>query len=84
MGFFFTSASAYKKMRADRDGNTLFKTMAILGMVFSVIFMVLQLIPIPGLVGVHFGKESYLMLIVWIAIGAEAFSMKSKSQKSNG
>ena len=83
MGFFFTSASAYKKMRTDRDGNTLFKTMAILGMVFSVIFMILQLVPIPGLVGVHFGKESYLMLIVWITIGAVAFSMKSKSQKSN-
>ena len=84
MGFFFTSASAYKKMRAGRDGNTLFKTMAILGMVFSVIFMILQLVPIPGLVGVHFGKESYWMLFVWIIIGVVAFSMKSKSQKSNG
>ena len=39
------------------------------GMVFSVIFMILQLVPIPGLNGVHFGKESYLMLVVWILIG---------------
>ena len=77
MGFFFTSASAYKKMRADRDKNAILKTMTVLGMVFSVTFMILQLIPIPGLVGVHFGKESYLMLIVWVAIGAAAFSMKS-------
>lgn len=80
MGFFFTSASAYKKMRADKDGNALIKTMAIMGMMFSVIFMILQLIPIPGLVGVHFGKESYLMLIVWVVIGAMAFSMKSKEE----
>lgn len=80
MGFFFTSASAYKKMRSDRDGNVLFKTMAFLGMVFSVIFMILQLIPIPGLVGVHFGKESYLMLIVWIMLGVVAFLMKGKTK----
>lgn len=78
MGFFFTSASAYKKMHTDKDGNTLFIGMAIMGMVFSVIFMILQLIPIPGLVGVHFGKESYLMLVVWILIGVVAFSLKSK------
>ena len=31
--------------------------------------MVLQLIPIPGLSGVHFGKESYVLLIVWIVLG---------------
>lgn len=80
MGFFFTSASAYKKLRTDKDGNALLKTMAIMGMVFSVIFMILQLIPIPGLVGVHFGKESYLMLIVWIIMGVIAFSMKSKTK----
>ena len=43
--------------------------MGIMGVIFSVIFMILQLIPIPGLSGVHFGKESYLMLIVWIALG---------------
>ena len=29
----------------------------------------LQLIPIPGLEGVHFGKESYILLLVWIVIG---------------
>ena len=50
-------------------------------MMFSVTFMILQLIPIPGLVGVHFGKESYLMLLVWIAIGAAAFLMKRMADK---
>ncbi len=78
MGFFFTSASAFKKMRADKDGNRFFKAMAVLGMIFSVIFMILQLIPIPGLNGVHFGKESYLMLLVWIAIGVVFYLTKKK------
>jgi len=69
MGFFFTSASAYKVMRTDDKSNAFLKTMALLGMIFSVIFMILQLIPIPGLSGVNFGKESYFMLLVWIIIG---------------
>ena len=69
MGFFFTSASAIKKMRKDKDANGALKVMAVLGMIFSLTFMVLQLIPIPGLNGVHFGKESYIMLLVWIVLG---------------
>ena len=69
MGFFFTSAAAFKEIRLDKNGDPIVTVMALLGMVFSIVFMVLQLIPIPGLSGVNFGKESYLMLIVWIMIG---------------
>lgn len=69
MGFFFTSASAFKKIRSDKDGNGFIKAMVVVGVIFSVLFMILQLIPIPGLNGVHFGKESYFMLIVWIVLG---------------
>ena len=69
MGFFFTSAAALKKMRKDKDVKGILKVMAALGMIFSITFMVLQLVPIPGLSGVHFGKESYLMLLVWIVLG---------------
>ena len=76
MGFFFTSASAFKKLVAEKDGGLLLKGMAVTGVVFSLLFMVLQLIPIPGLNGVHFGKESYLMLVVWIVIGAVFFLTK--------
>lgn len=79
MGFFFTSISACKKMSVDKDGNVLLKTMATMGMIFSVVFMILQLIPIPGIVGVHFCKESYFLLIVWIAIGVAAFAMRRKA-----
>ena len=69
MGFFFTCAAAAKKMKQDGDGSQMLKILAIVGQAFSVAFMVLQLIPIPGLKGVHFGKESYILLVVWILIG---------------
>lgn len=70
IGYFFTSAATLRTIKRDNDGTPLLKAMAYLGVVFSAIFMVLQLVPVPGLSGVHFGKESYIMLIVWVAIGA--------------
>ena len=51
--------------------------MAWIGVIFSLAFMVLQLIPIPGLSGVHFGKESYIMLVIWVLIGL-AFYFKQR------
>ena len=78
MGFFFTSASALKKIRTDKDASKFIKAMAIIGMIFSVVFMILQLIPIPGLSGVNFGKESYLMLVVWVVIGVVFYFSKKK------
>lgn len=69
IGYFFTSASTIVTINKDKDGSRFTYIMAILGVIFSSIFMILQLIPIPGLEGVHFGKESYILLIVWIIIG---------------
>ena len=69
IGYFFTSAATLVTSRKYGDGTFFLKSMAVIGVVFSLIFMVLQLVPIPGLSGVHFGKESYIMLIVWIVIG---------------
>ena len=69
IGYFFTCASALVSARRDGDATPFLKIMATIGVVFSVIFVVLQLVPIPGLNGVHFGKESYLLLIVWIVLG---------------
>ena len=40
--------------------------------------MILQLIPIPGLSGVHFGKESYIMLVIWIVIGLAFYAKQRK------
>lgn len=78
IGYFFTSAATLVTLRRDKDGTRFLKVMATTGVVFSVIFMILQLIPIPGLSGVHFGKESYIMLIVWIVIGLVFYAMQRK------
>ena len=78
IGYFFTSAATLVTTRRDKDGSLFLKIMAVTGVVFSVIFMILQLIPIPGLSGVHFGTESYIMLLVWIVIGAIFFMMQRK------
>lgn len=78
IGYFFTSASTLVTMKRDKDGTPLLKAMAIIGVVFSIIFMVLQLIPIPGLSGVHFGKESYIMLIVWVVLGVVFYTKQKK------
>lgn len=69
IGYFFTCASTLITAKRFSDGTSFLKAMAVTGLVFSVAFMVLQLIPIPGLTGVHFGKESYIMLIIWILLG---------------
>lgn len=69
IGYFFTAASTLVTGRRYGDDTPFLKVMAVTGIVFSLIFMILQLIPIPGLNGVHFGRESYIMLIIWIVIG---------------
>lgn len=78
IGYFFTSAATLVILRREKDGTGFLKAMAIAGVVFSVIFMILQLIPIPGLSGIHFGKESYIMLVIWIAIGVVFYGMQRK------
>ena len=78
MGFMFTCLSTFVVMKRDGDGTKLLKVLSILGTIFSIAFMVLQLIPIPGLDGVHFGWQSYLMLGVWIVIGLVFYIFKRK------
>ena len=77
IGYFFTSAATVVTLKRDNDGTFFLKIMSVIGIIFSVAFMLLQLIPIPGLNGVHFGTESYIMLIVWVIIGA-IFYLKQK------
>ena len=78
IGYFFTAAATLVTAKNDGDGTKFLKVMAMIGLGFSAIFIILQLIPIPGLNGVHFGKESYIMLVVWIAIGLVFYSMQRK------
>ena len=76
IGYFFTCASTLVTMKKYKDGTLFLKVSATLGVIFSITFMVLQLIPIKGLSGVHFGKESYLMLGIWILLGILLFFKK--------
>ena len=78
IGYFFTCASTLVTARRDGDGSPFLRAMATTGVCFSVAFMVLQLIPIPGLSGVHFGRESYIMLAVWIAVGLAFYAVQWK------
>ena len=81
IGFFFTCASALMTMKREGDGSVLLKCLSTVGTVFSLAFVILQLVPIPGLNGVHFGKESYIMLILWIVIGVLFYGMQRKKIK---
>ena len=78
MGYFFTSICTLRQMAQDGDGTIKLKIMATLGVGFSLTFMVLQLIPIPGLPGVSFGRESYLMLAVWSILGVVFYKIQKK------
>lgn len=77
IGYGFTCLSTLRTIRRDGDGSKFLKTVASIGVGFSAAFIILQLVPIPGLSGVHFGKESYIMFIIWIALGA-AFYIKQR------
>lgn len=83
IGYFFTCASTLVTQHRDKDGTAFGNAMAIIGVCFSVAFMILQLIPIPGLNGVHFGKESYIMLVVWTMIGFLFYAKQRKFFKSD-
>lgn len=79
IGFFFTSLSTCKVLKRDKDGGKFLFTLAVLGAAFSAAFVVLQLIPIPGLDGVHFGWQSYLMLGVWVLLGVVFYITQRKN-----
>ncbi len=82
IGYFFTCAATVVTMNRNGDKNGFLKSMAYVGVAFSAAFMILQLVPIPGLNGVHFGKESYIMLLIWVAIGAVFYVKQAKKFKS--
>ena len=82
IGFMFTCLSTCVTIRRYKDGSKKLFVLAIIGAIFSCSFMVLQLVPIPGLEMVRFGKESYIMLGIWIALGLIFYLMQSKKIKT--
>ena len=79
IGYFFTSSATVITINRDHDASGALKVMGWIGLIFSLAFMVLQLIPIPGLSGVHFCRQSYILLIVWIAIGLYFYFIQRNS-----
>lgn len=89
IGYFFTCASTLRTMHRDGDGSLKLKILAIIGVIFSAAFMILQLIPMEKITGidafasVHFGTESYIMLIVWVALGVAFYFWKKRKFSSD-
>ncbi len=78
IGYGFTCLCTIITLKRDGDNKKGLYVLAALGTVFSVMFMILQLIPIPGLESVHFCRESYLMLVVWCVIGLAFYLSRRK------
>ena len=78
IGYLFTALATLRVTKRDGDAKKGLRPLALLGALFSCAFIVLQLVPIPGLKGVSFGWQSYVMLGVWIAIGVAFYLMQKK------
>lgn len=78
IGYLCTCASTLVMMRREGDGSIFLKIMATGGVVISGVFMILQLVPIAGLEGVHFVKQSYALLVVWIIIGVIFYALQRR------
>ena len=69
-------------LRKHKDGKWPIKILAIAGLVFAVLFIVIQLIPIGDL-GVNFSTESYIIFAVWIVLGVIFFIWQEFSKKKH-
>ena len=78
IGFGFTCLSTLATLKRDGEKKPFIRVMAVIGAFFSACFIILQLVPIPGLTGVRIGTESYLMLVIWIVLGVLFYAFKSK------
>lgn len=77
IGYGFTCISTLITMNKHKERTMFLTIMSVLGALFSMMFIILQLIPIPGFESVHFCKQSYIMLVVWIVLGL-AFYFKQR------
>ncbi|MBR5094952.1 MAG: APC family permease [Oscillospiraceae bacterium] len=80
IGFGYTSLAAFRF--AKKEGKKGIVVTGVLGTLFSLTFMVLLLVPI-SLFNCSLGKESYLCLLAWIAIGI-VFYFSAKKRNAKG
>ena len=78
IGFFCTCSSTVVAMNWDSECTYGQKLLAALGALLSLSFIQLQLLPIEGLKGVHFCRQSYLMFAIWCIIGILFFIKQRK------
>lgn len=79
IGYGYTSAAALKYALRERKPG--FIVTGVLGTLLSVLFAVLLLVPIPAF-SCSLGRESYLCLLVWVALGAFFFLKTRRSGKT--
>ena len=65
-GFAYTSISACKYAYQEKRIDIII--LGAIGFIFAILFEVLLLVPIPGVEG-SLSKESYMLLIIWLALG---------------
>ncbi len=82
IGYFFTSAATMVSVKRNKDSKFVY-VLGLIGVIFSLIFVILQLFPIPGLNGVHFCTQSYIMLVIWIVLGLY-FYIRQRKYFDNG
>ena len=80
IAFGYTSAAAYKAAR--QEGNTLMKAAGLFGVIISVVFAVLLLIP-NYISGSILSAESYMILGGWCIFGFAAFRIILRWDKEN-
>ena len=79
VGYGYTSAAAYRYAKKEGEGGIMFT--GILGTIMALVFIILLLIPIP-MFNCSLGKESYICLFIWIALGA-VFYAGRKNRKGH-
>jgi len=79
IGYAYTSAAALKYAIREKKTSTIIT--GILGVVMSILFLVLLLVPIP-MFNCSLSKESYICLVIWIVLGL-VFYLTSQKKKAN-
>ena len=82
VGFGCTALATIVTLKRENEHKPFTFVMAIFGALFSLVFIVLMLIPLPFLPGVNFVTPSYIMLAVWVVLGALFFAFKRKDIKA--
>ncbi len=82
VGFGFTALATIVTLKKNNEKKPFTFVMAILGTLFSLIFIILMLVPLPFLPGVNFVTPSYIMLVVWVVLGVLFFAFKNKDIKA--